>query len=68
MIGARIRFDPRLHGDQPERQRLVRLRRDLARFVAHVTSMRGYTSPTSAQAAHEPPPPSDTTEAGQPEK
>jgi hypothetical protein len=44
MIGARVRFDPRLKIDIAERRRLVALRADLARLVAKVSALPGFTS------------------------
>jgi len=44
MISARLRFDPRLRKSGEHRRQLAALRDDLARFVAHVISMRGYTA------------------------
>jgi len=44
MIGARLKFDPRLRKSGEQRRRLAALHDDLARFVAHVISMRGYTA------------------------
>ncbi|MFH1745984.1 MAG: hypothetical protein ABIG44_02955 [Planctomycetota bacterium] len=43
MIGVRIRFDPRLKDDRAERRRLIKLRTTVARLVAHVTALPGYT-------------------------
>ncbi|MBU0618284.1 MAG: hypothetical protein KKI02_11240 [Planctomycetes bacterium] len=44
MIGARVRFDPKLKIDVAERRRLVALRADLARFIAKVSALPGFTS------------------------
>ena len=44
MLSARLKFDPRLRKSDEHRRQLAALRDDLARFVAHVISMRGYTA------------------------
>jgi hypothetical protein len=44
VLGARLRFDPRLKKDRAERRRLLALRADLARFTAKVSAMPGFTS------------------------
>lgn len=44
VIGARVRFDPRLKSDIAERRRLAVLRADLARLVAKISALPGYTS------------------------
>ncbi len=44
VLGARLRFDPRLKEDRGERRRLVTLRADLARFTAKVSAMPGFTA------------------------
>jgi hypothetical protein len=43
-IGGRLKYDGRLRVDRLERERLSTLRADLARFVAKVTAMKGYTA------------------------
>ena len=54
MLGVRVRFDPRLEQDWDERQRLIRLRSALARFVAHVTALPGYTDPPEGDDVNNP--------------
>ncbi len=49
MLGARVRWDARLTHDWRERQRIIKLRDALAKFVAHVTALRGYTDPPANQ-------------------
>jgi hypothetical protein len=44
MIGARLKFDPRLRKSGEHRRQLAALHDDVVRFVAQVISMRGYTS------------------------
>ncbi len=44
MIGARVRFDPRLKSDIAERRRLVALRADLARLIAKISALPGFTA------------------------
>ena len=44
MLSARLKFDPRLRKSGEHRRQLAALRDDLARFVAQVISMRGYTA------------------------
>ena len=55
MIGARVRFDPKLKIDVAERRRLVALRADLARFVAKVSRLPGFTSLDSDAADRDDP-------------
>ncbi|MBU0640481.1 MAG: hypothetical protein KKB50_16585 [Planctomycetes bacterium] len=54
MIGARLRFDPRLRPDRDERRRLTALRGELARFVAHVSALPGFTGLSSSDDASDP--------------
>jgi hypothetical protein len=44
MIGARVRFDPQLKTDIAERRQLAAVRGDLARFIAKVSRLPGFTS------------------------
>jgi hypothetical protein len=44
MVSARLKSDPRLRKSGEHRRQLAALRYDLACFVAHVISMRGYTA------------------------
>lgn len=66
LIGARLRFDPRLRGDGSERARLSRLRGDLTRLAAQISAMRGYTAPGLEDLPREAPAAEDPREPSVP--
>jgi hypothetical protein len=66
LLGARLRFDPRLRGDGSERARLSRLRSDLTRLAAQISAMHGYTAPALEGLPREAPPAADPREPAVP--
>lgn len=57
VLGARLRFDPRLQEEREPRREARLLRSELTRLAAHVLSLRGYTSSeqqSEAEAAARP--------------
>lgn len=72
MTSARIKFDPRIEKDHPQRKKLIEQRDSLVRFAARVLALKGYTDlpeeqPTSQPAEEETTEPRDESDAPEPD-
>ncbi len=54
IIGERLRIDPVLQENRIDRRDLAARRADLARFVAHVSAMRGFSALTAVDDPNDP--------------